>query len=220
MILARPILPRSFSIQQSAAASTSCRSYPLTSTIGTLTQAGAGALTLHLHRHGRGIALVGRTSSRGSWRAQAVDFRRDFLAGFGFLAFMAPGKDDSYWATFFRAATILWMRGRPFVAPLTTTAMNSVPVEHSGVASGIDTRPRVTARADRRQRLWLRRYGLGFAHCRLSQRIDRLGNFRLRCERVIASGGLSPALTCLRQVALGLRPPWEVGALSAASLRS
>ena len=60
------------------------------------------------------------------------------LAGFGFLAFALPGSDGSYWATFFPAATILGCGGALFVAPLTTTVMNSVPVEHSGVASRIN----------------------------------------------------------------------------------
>ncbi len=60
------------------------------------------------------------------------------LAGFGFLAFALPGSDGSYWTTFFPAATILGCGGALFVAPLTTTVMNSVPVEHSGVASGIN----------------------------------------------------------------------------------
>lgn len=60
------------------------------------------------------------------------------LAGIGFLAFGLPGSDGSYWTTFFPAATILGCGGALFVAPLTTTVMNSVPVEHSGVASGVN----------------------------------------------------------------------------------
>jgi EmrB/QacA subfamily drug resistance transporter len=60
------------------------------------------------------------------------------LAALGFLAFALPGSDGSYWTTFFPAATILGCGGALFVAPLTTTVMNSVPVEHSGVASGIN----------------------------------------------------------------------------------
>jgi len=60
------------------------------------------------------------------------------LAGAGFIAYAVPGTDGSYWTTFFPAATILGMGGALFVAPLTTTVMNSVPVEHAGVASGIN----------------------------------------------------------------------------------
>ena len=60
------------------------------------------------------------------------------VAGFGFLAYALPGTDGSYWTTFFPAAIVLGCGGALFVAPLTTTVMNSVPVEHSGVASGVN----------------------------------------------------------------------------------
>jgi EmrB/QacA subfamily drug resistance transporter len=60
------------------------------------------------------------------------------IAGFGFLAYALPGNDGSYWTTFFPAAMILGCGGALFVAPLTTTVMNSVPTEHSGVASGVN----------------------------------------------------------------------------------
>lgn len=60
------------------------------------------------------------------------------LAGLGFLAYAVPGSDGSYWTTFFPAATILGLGGALFVAPLTTTVMNSVAVEHAGVASGVN----------------------------------------------------------------------------------
>lgn len=60
------------------------------------------------------------------------------LAGAGFIAFALPGDDGSYWMTFFPAASILGFGAALFVAPLTTTVMNSVPVEHAGVASGIN----------------------------------------------------------------------------------
>jgi EmrB/QacA subfamily drug resistance transporter len=60
------------------------------------------------------------------------------FAGAGFVAYALPGNDGSYWMTFFPAASILGVGGALFVAPLTTTVMNSVPVEHAGVASGIN----------------------------------------------------------------------------------
>ena len=60
------------------------------------------------------------------------------LAGCGFLAYAMPGAGGSYWTTFFPASIILGCAGALFVAPLTTTVMNAVPVEHAGVASGIN----------------------------------------------------------------------------------
>ncbi|HXW77202.1 MAG TPA: MFS transporter [Candidatus Eremiobacteraceae bacterium] len=76
--------------------------------------------------------LVARIGPRTPLVAGAI------LAGAGFLAYALPGSDGSYWTTFFPAATILGLGGALFVAPLTTTVMNSVPVEHAGVASGVN----------------------------------------------------------------------------------
>jgi EmrB/QacA subfamily drug resistance transporter len=60
------------------------------------------------------------------------------VAGLGFLAYALPGTDGSYWMTFFPAATVLGCGGALFVAPLTTTVMDSVGTEHAGVASGVN----------------------------------------------------------------------------------
>src|SRR5580704_10372173 len=76
--------------------------------------------------------LVGRVGPRTPLLLGAI------LEGVGFLAYALPGSDGSYWTTFFPAATVLGLGGALFVAPLTTTVMNSVGVEHSGVASGIN----------------------------------------------------------------------------------
>lgn len=76
--------------------------------------------------------LVGRIGPRTPMLYGAI------LAGLGFLAYALPGTGGSYWTTFFPAVTILGCGAALFVAPLTTTVMNSVATEHSGVASGIN----------------------------------------------------------------------------------
>lgn len=60
------------------------------------------------------------------------------LAGIGFVAYARIGTGGSYWTTFFPAAVLLGCGGALFVAPLTTTVMDSAQTEHAGAASGIN----------------------------------------------------------------------------------
>jgi EmrB/QacA subfamily drug resistance transporter len=60
------------------------------------------------------------------------------IAGLGFLAYARIGIGGSYWTTFFPAAVLLGCGGALFVAPLTTTVMDSADTEHAGAASGIN----------------------------------------------------------------------------------
>lgn len=76
--------------------------------------------------------LVGRIGPRTPLLLGSI------IAGIGFLAYALPGSGGSYWTTFFPAAMVLGIGGALFVAPLTTTVMDSVPVEHSGLASGVN----------------------------------------------------------------------------------
>lgn len=60
------------------------------------------------------------------------------IAGVGFALFGFAGVGASYWSTFFPAVLVLGVGTSTFVAPLTTTVMNSAPAEHAGTASGIN----------------------------------------------------------------------------------
>ena len=56
----------------------------------------------------------------------------------GFLLFALPGTEGSYWTTFFPAIVVQGLGMSLVIAPLTTTALNSVEGRHSGLASGVN----------------------------------------------------------------------------------
>lgn len=60
------------------------------------------------------------------------------IAAVGFVLFTLPGTDGSYWTTFFPAVVIMGLGMSLVIAPLTTTALNSVSGRHSGLASGVN----------------------------------------------------------------------------------
>jgi EmrB/QacA subfamily drug resistance transporter len=60
------------------------------------------------------------------------------IAAVGFGLFALPGIDADYWSGFLPAVVVLGIGMTVTVAPLTTTIMNSVGVDLSGVASGVN----------------------------------------------------------------------------------
>jgi EmrB/QacA subfamily drug resistance transporter len=56
----------------------------------------------------------------------------------GFIMFALPGTEGTYWTTFFPAILVQGFGMSLVIAPLTTTAMNSVSGRHSGLASGVN----------------------------------------------------------------------------------
>ena len=60
------------------------------------------------------------------------------VAACGFVLFAVPGTGGSYWTTFFPAVLVQGLGMSLVIAPLTTTALNSVEGRHSGLASGVN----------------------------------------------------------------------------------
>jgi EmrB/QacA subfamily drug resistance transporter len=60
------------------------------------------------------------------------------VAAVGFLLYALPGTGGSYWTTFFPAVVVQAIGMALVIAPLTTTALNSVEGRHSGLASGVN----------------------------------------------------------------------------------
>ena len=60
------------------------------------------------------------------------------IAAAGFVLFAIPGTEGSYWTTFFPAIVVQGFGMSLVIAPLTTTALNSVSGRHSGLASGVN----------------------------------------------------------------------------------
>jgi hypothetical protein len=63
---------------------------------------------------------------------------RPAVAAAGFALFVVPGSGGSYWTTFFPATVVLGLGLSILVPAVTTVALNSVDVGHTGLASAIN----------------------------------------------------------------------------------
>ena len=101
----------------------------------TPTQAGAALLPMILI-----MFLLSRWSGGlVAWAGARIPLTLGALiATFGFVLFAFTGVGRTYLASFFPAVMVLGIGAAVFVAPLTTTVMNSIPAAHAGTASGIN----------------------------------------------------------------------------------
>jgi len=60
------------------------------------------------------------------------------VAAAAFVLFAVPGVGGAYWRTYLPAVVLLGIGMTITIAPLTTTVMNAVDVEHAGTASGVN----------------------------------------------------------------------------------
>jgi MFS family permease len=124
----------------------------------------------------------------------------------GFILFALPDTGGSYWTTFFPAVVVMGLGMSLVIAPLTTTAMNSVEGRHSGLASGVNNAVSRTASL-----LAIAVMGV-FVFAVFSTALDsRLSDLNLSRETQTAMEEQKPRLG-------GARPPESVDGETAATI--